>query len=61
VRGSGKHEWEAGDYFLTTRGSLGGRESGGGDDEGEDRHRRPEFKDGGGGFVGAARDPAKMN
>jgi hypothetical protein len=46
----GENEGEAGDGFLTTRGSLDGRESGEGDDDGEDRRRQPEFKDGGGRF-----------
>jgi hypothetical protein len=46
----GKNEGEARDCFLTTRGTLGGRQSSGGDGDGEDRYRRPDFKDGGGGF-----------
>jgi hypothetical protein len=46
----GKNKGEAGDCFLTTRGSFGRRESGGEGGDGEDRRRRPEFKDGGGGL-----------
>jgi hypothetical protein len=48
--------------FLTTRGSLGGRESGGEHSDGEDQRRRLEFEDGGGGgSVGGVRDPADLN
>jgi hypothetical protein len=43
----GKNEEEAGGCFLTTRRSLGGTESGGEGNNGEDRRRLSEFKDGG--------------
>jgi hypothetical protein len=39
-----KKKREAGFCFLTTRGSLGGRESGAGDGDSEDRRRRSSFK-----------------
>jgi hypothetical protein len=57
----GRNKKGMGKGFLTTRGSLGGRESGGERGDGEDRRRRLEFEDGGGGSVGGVRDPADLN
>jgi hypothetical protein len=45
-----KNKGKAGDCFLTTRRSFGGRESSGEVDGGGDRRRQLEIKDGGGGF-----------
>jgi hypothetical protein len=44
----GRNEEGMGKGFLSTCGSFGGRESGREGSDGEDRHRRPKFEDGGG-------------